>query len=204
MKCEIEWHYSLESLTPPANFADDAGAGWLLEQAQAHGLTTLLAHADDGVIWGKVENGRLALSDKVFKDVSPPLREATLQELRLFGPKAELFVWRADYGGWRGRLIDDGGTEIRGWSFLEQHLQWGDRLERVEGGFSLVREGQLGMRHALPMALEEGIFDPEADKHPIRLCVRHYLARDDDGALYIDQGRLVRLFIEGDEEACDE
>jgi CRISPR-associated protein (TIGR03984 family) len=201
-----DWTYAVKPVEPvPAGFADAAGGvKWLLDQAEAHGLTTLLAHADDGVIWGRVENGKLALSREVFEDVSPQLRSTTLQELRLFGKQAELMVWRTGEREWRARLIDDRGKDITGWSFLEEHLQWGTRREDTKGGFTLVREGQQGMRHAVPLAVPREVFEPEGERHPLRLCVRHYLAQDEDGALYVCQGRLVDLFIEGDKEACDE
>ena len=84
----------------------------LAEQARAYNLHWLLAHADDGVIWGEVRANGLHLSSDVFPQVSPPLRAITLQQARLFGPDAELFFWK-DNAAWRARLIQDGKGESR-------------------------------------------------------------------------------------------
>ena len=39
---------------------EDGLETWLAEQAHAHALSRLLAHADDGVIWGRVDAGVLS------------------------------------------------------------------------------------------------------------------------------------------------
>lgn len=70
---------------------------WLTEQAQHHGLHFLLAHADDGVIWGRVDNDGLHTSHRIAAQ-SPQLRAVTLQQCRLFGPAGELLVWRDQTG----------------------------------------------------------------------------------------------------------
>lgn len=51
---------------------------WLVNQAKQYSLPWFLAHADDGVIWGEIRTGRLALSGDVFDQVSPKLRALTL------------------------------------------------------------------------------------------------------------------------------
>ena len=101
--------YSIRPVTVGAAFEDDA-SGWLAREASQHRLSTLLAHADDGVIWGRVDKGVLQTSHSAFPQVSPPLRALTLQQARLFGPDAELLVWRDGEGNWQARLLRD---EIR-------------------------------------------------------------------------------------------
>ena len=203
-----EWSYSIAPVEVDTEFADDP-AGWLAKKAVAHGLTTLLAHADDGVIWGRVADGRLALSGNAFPGVSPPLRAVTLQQARLFGEQAELLVWRDGEGNWHGRLLDDDGTERSGWCFDEAQLQWGDHQEGEKDNFTLVAEGQEGLRHAVPLSAADIHFDPAGKKrerwHPLRLGVRHYLESDEGGTLIIVQGRLTRLWAEeGRKEGSDE
>lgn len=202
----IECSYSITPVEVNAEFADDP-TGWLVKKASAHKLTTLLAHADDGVIWGRMVGEQLALSDDVFPEVSPPLRAITLQQARLFGKHAELLVWRDGDGQWRARLLDDTGTEQQGWCFNEPQLQWGDHEEGKKDGFTLVAEGQEGLRHAVPLPAAQIPFDSPKKKddrwHPLRLGVRHYLERDEDGTLIIAQGRLTRLWAEGWKEGSD-
>jgi len=182
----------------------DGPVAWLAQQAITYGLTTLLAHADDGVIWGRMVGGRLALSSDAFPKVSPRLRAVTLQQARLFGEQAELLVWRDGDGHWHGRLLDDNGTDLRGWRFDEAQLQWGDHVEAEKDGFTLLAEGQEGLRHAVPLPAGDISFDPPG-WHPLCLRVRHYLERDkEDGILIITQSRLTRLWAEGREEGSDE
>lgn len=195
----IPCRYTVEVLTDiPETFEEATLQAWLLEQADTYHLTILLAHADDGVIWGEVRGDKLALSGCVFPAVSPRLRAKTLQQARLFGPDAELLLWRDGDGAWRARVIrDETAVSDDQWRFDESQIQWGDHQEDEQGGFTLVADGQQGLRHAVPLP---GIkaFDKPEDKypdrwHPLRLDVRHYLAREDDGALSIVQSRLIGL-----------
>ena len=121
----VECGYSITPMEVNNEFADDPAA-WLVKKAAAHGLTTLLAHADDGVIWGRMGGEQLALSGNAFPKVSPPLRTITLQQARLFGEHDELLLWRGGDNQWYARLLDDNGTELQGWCFDEPQLQWGD------------------------------------------------------------------------------
>jgi hypothetical protein len=98
---------------------------WLSQQMYAHGLKYLLAHADDGVIWGRLDDEELITSHDVAPEYSPPLRAATLQTVRLFARAGELFVWRDEAGVWTGRLIAEttllsGMTARRGF-FTSSH-----------------------------------------------------------------------------------
>ena len=168
-------------------------ATWVLEQADELKLGTLLAHADDGVIWGQVRDDGLHLSSQYFPQVSPPLRAATLQEARLFGPSGELYVWRDEEGGWGARLVGDGaGQEAE--TFDEYHMLWGTRRDDEEGGFTLVRDGERGQRHAPPLGTDKLSFDQRRQRRPLRLQVRHYLALDEDtGLVAVRLSRLVAV-----------
>ena len=59
------------------------GEGLLINEAT--GTQWLLAHCDDGVVWGRCEQGKWQLSSGPFPDVSPELSAENLQQLRLFG-----------------------------------------------------------------------------------------------------------------------
>jgi len=190
MKREINTgQYHVQAPPVPANFESEP-APTLAEQARAYGLRWLLAHADDGVIWGELRTDGLHLSGDAFPEFSPPLRAVTLQQARLFGSQAELLLWK-DETGWRARLIRDGAGES-GEYYDETHLLWGDKAEQQQDGFVLVRQGAEGLRHAPPL--------PQEARLPACLQVRHYLAYDPDGQAYITCSRLVTIVNQGGEE----
>jgi CRISPR-associated protein (TIGR03984 family) len=144
----------------------------------------LLAHADDGVIWGYVDNKDLKLSSKEFPDISPKLRPETLWELRLFGEAAEWHLWRTEKGWLACTVVDgEGGKEN---SFDEQYILWGTDPEGTsQNGFHPVREADLGIVHTPPIKMNE--------RHTLTLSVRHYIDHDDAGAAYIKISRLMNL-----------
>jgi CRISPR-associated protein (TIGR03984 family) len=169
---------------------------WLQQQAREHGLKYLLAHADDGVIWGRLDGEVLRIARDAAGQhadalaCSPPLRVETLQQARLFGELAELLVWRED-AGWKARLIRDEATEQITWkeAIDEYQLLWGTHGTALEMDFTLFRDGAQGLRHAVPVVLAIGAADVKAA--PPRLLVRHYLA-DEDFARIV-ASRLVDL-----------
>jgi CRISPR-associated protein (TIGR03984 family) len=181
--------HSIRSVAIPDRFIREP-VSVLAELAGEHHLRWLLAHADDGVIWGEVRENQLHLSSDVFPFVSPPLRAETLQQARLFGREAELLLWKKGTG-WQARVIQDGSGED-GEYYDESHLLWGTDVEERQDGFALLREGQEGLRHAPPL--------PENVHLPVRLRVRHYLAYDTDGQAYIAYSRLVDLETQGGAE----
>ncbi len=95
----------------------------LNELAAGGGYEYLLAHADDGVVWGRVKEKRLLLSGDAFPNLSPALNSETLQQARLFGAKREAFLWRvAD--GWKGREVHEATGET-GRAHEETTILWG-------------------------------------------------------------------------------
>jgi len=183
----------VQPVTVEAAF-ENSVADWLVRQAQDYGLTTMLAHADDGVIWGRIEQGRLLTSRDAFpeENVSPVLRALTLQQVRLFSPEAELLLWRAN-GGWQARLIVDGAGEAVEF-FDEWQILWGTRCEAIQEGFTLVADGALEHRHAPPVGLSDSSFASDENRRPLRLQVRHYLETDpDSGLVRVALSRLVRV-----------
>jgi len=190
MKREVNTgQHSLQTVSPLANFASEPALA-LAEHARSHNLRWLLAHADDGVIWGELRADGLHLSGDIFPAISPPLRAGTLQQARLFAPQAELLLWKDDTG-WRGRLLRDGAGE-NGEYYDETHWLWGTPEGQSQDGFVMLREGKEGLRHAPPL--------PQGTRFPARLQVRHYLAYDPDGQAYIAYSRLVAIVNQGGEE----
>lgn len=152
-------------------------AEWLNRQAAQYALKFALAFADDGVIWGRFD-GTWKWSGESFP-VSPPLRWNTLQQIRLFGKDAEVFVWRAN-GKWAGRVIADSAGKVR--EYLdESQLLWGAKDGEEKDGFVLMRDSGQGLRHTPPIKIaNEG-----------KLLTRNYLDYDQDGRVKIIASRLV-------------
>jgi CRISPR-associated protein (TIGR03984 family) len=188
----------------PVTAADHANAdrlaAWLAAAAKTHRLRWLLAHLDDGVVWGRWEadQGLLTSRQAAAGDLQaapwcPELRPATLQQARLFAAHAELMLWRDDSGGWCARLIRDlapgeavaAGTPAWDHAFDEQQLLWGTGARPLADGFSFLTHGQQGLRHALPYPLKLGKLKTQT------LTIRHYLTRD--GLAQVDASRLVSL-----------
>ena len=171
-----------QNITVDETFRDDP-CGWLATKAKAHNLSYLLAHADDGVIWGwKNGNDQLITSGEVFNDVAVELRLHTLQQARLFGPEGELLLW-FDGQNFSARFIAD-GKEKPDAAYEETHWLWGEG-EESKDHFTLMHEGREGLRHAPPVEHAEGA--------RIGMIVRHYLYYDSYGQAYVENSRHVNL-----------
>lgn len=164
----------------------------LTQWFEEHGFIYLLAHADDGVIWGRVENGTLKLAGSSFAEVNVALRTVTLQQARLFNGSGELLIWRGEADEWHVRFVMDVPASVEHKADYEEcieetHWLWGTASvpPGSKDGFTLMRDGQQGLLHAPPIPLER-------DKR-VALGVRHYLAYDEQGQAYIALSRLVDL-----------
>ncbi len=179
---------------------------WLEHQADALRLDYLLAHSDDGITWGRRDGSKIISSHQYFKHVSPPLRMETLQQARLFGPSAELLLWRYGDRKYHARVIADMTSETDEahgeWRkteyFDEPQMLWGDTLEEEKSGFTLWREGAQGLRHALPWTLPspqtprtDRQLDRAGAEAPPCLYLRHYLADEPAARVYLS--RLIGI-----------
>jgi CRISPR-associated protein (TIGR03984 family) len=176
------------ALTKPVPVGEDFRSGpveWLAARMNA-GMPWLLAHVDDGVIWGCAADGALRLSNQVAKinadypNTAATLSATTLQQARIFGPDGELLIWRTDEG-FAARVTTDGPSDD-GWD--EQHLLWGRRTLEAEG-FTVLKEGRQGQAHAAPLTL--------AESGRAALIVRHFAAQAEDGRAMVALSRLVDL-----------
>lgn len=165
---------------------------WLQGQTENAGSgALLLAHADDGVIWGKVENGTLLTMPEETK-----LCAKTLQQARLFNANCEYYVWRDGDGAFHARIITDGKEETKVEQgepqveyFDEPQVLWGDRAEPAAHGFTKMSDGAQGLVHYVPIQVTKA----RANKRPLRLIVRHYLNKDENGFVRVAYSRLVAL-----------
>lgn len=181
----------ITKLTAPTEVADLLQ--WLAgsEQGEAEGrdagLEFLLATTYDEVVWGKKDGDRWMLSNS--PDTLPA---ADLIDLRAFGPDGEVFVWRDAAGLRARRRTDTAGDELD--VMEEQQLLWGTErdLERnAPPGFTALQDGDQGLRHTPPLALDDSYFDGDGHR-PARLRLRHYIGRDaETGLARIVDSRLV-------------
>ncbi|HZU70959.1 MAG TPA: CRISPR-associated protein Csx19 [Ktedonobacteraceae bacterium] len=174
-------------------------AEWLSQQMQTYGLKYLLAHTDDGVIWGRLDGTELITSHGLVPEYSPPLRAETLLTARVFSRAGELLVWRDESGEWAGRLIiEDKPDATAEWTraFEEKQVLFGTHAQPKERGFALMREGSQGLFHAVPLDLSGPI---DEEERPLRLIVRHYLKEDKNGFVRVNASRLVGLLPEPEE-----
>lgn len=168
---------------------------WLSEHMREHKLTYLLAHADDGVIWGRLDGEELITSHDIAPQYSPPLRAVTLQTARIFAPAGELLIWRNEDNEWAGRLIAEemlaDATARWDWAFEEQQILLGTKTEPQARDFTLMGEGSQGLSHVVPLKFSEPI-DNER-RHLLRLVVRHYWLEDEYGFTRVGASRLFDL-----------
>lgn len=156
---------------------------WLEKQtAGYHEPFWLLAHADDGVIWGKVFNGKLVTAPVDFS----MLETTTLQNARLFNRAMEIYLWRDGDGIFQARSVQEGAGEPRQY-FDEEQILWGNHAEK-RGDFTLMSDGLQGLRHCVPLEVEV-----TKNFRPLRLKVRHYLVEDVTGFVRVAFSRLVDL-----------
>lgn len=165
---------------------------WLEEQAKTWNLNYLLAHAEDGVIWGSFDSGKLTTAEQIFHQPEfnvdfPSLRVFTLQQCRIFGEHGEVLLWRTGET-WRSRLVQD-NSEVD--KIPERQIIWGTHGEKRDN-FTLLRHGSQGFRHAVPFS-EIELGDRNQLINPVRLIVHHYITYDDDGVARIYLSRLVKL-----------
>ena len=164
---------------------------WVAEQLQGGGQW-LLAHCDDGVVWGKRDAGGNLITGHNFAPAcTPPLRLATLQQAFVFGPSGEARLWRGEMN-WEQRPLQ---PDPPGDSFQEDHVLWG--TERVQlftpDDFTHVRERrQQGLEHVVPLK----VTTQELEKRRLKLRVRHFIWCDEEtGEARIFFSRLVEVFI---------
>lgn len=187
------------SILEPDQIGDrfaDVETGWLIQQSDrlAFGSdpTFLLVHADDGIIWGRIERGQLRFPGP--SAWAPMLRSQTVQQCRLFGRLGELFIWRVAEGRWRGRKLVDNPEDS--YSIIIEHpFLVGDRiydplsdsgnspLRDWPAGFTPIVNVATGVRQIAPCSILPGA--------RAQLMVLHYLFEDEDGQSIIKYSRLA-------------
>lgn len=145
-----------------------------------NGLSYLLAHADDGAIWGKYLNGQFLTSHGISQNstsasISPELRGITLQQAFIFNPTCEVRLFRDELRKWQAREV----IEIERDRFVEElQIVSGNRVRTsFNGEFTHVYDlRQQGLDQIVPIDITQKDFDADLRA---RLRVRHFIAFDD-------------------------
>lgn len=153
----------------------------------------LLAFADDGVIWGRLVDGRLKTSHDIDSGASPELMGETLQQAFVFGPEEEIRLFHDELGNWKALCVKDGDPLI-----LECQILWGDKLvESTPDGFSKVKDTTKGIPdQIIPLEIKS-----LTEKECIRLDIHHFVEFDEKtGEARISLSRLAGLRVGSREE----
>ncbi|MEM1255936.1 MAG: CRISPR-associated protein Csx19 [Cyanobacteria bacterium P01_H01_bin.21] len=173
----------------------DSLRAWIEKKADAHKLQYLLAHADDGVIWGRFNDKKLVTADEIndqkFKQF-PKLRLDTLQQCRIFGEQGEVLLWRSSNKLSARFISGNSDQQLNPKPIREHQLLWGTHGIQ-HGNFTLLRDGSQGLKHGVPLTKELQIDNNEKLANKICLVVHHYIDYDDDGLAHINLSRLVKL-----------
>jgi len=161
--------------------AQGQARAWLAGQLN-ESRPTLLAFADDGVIWGRLVDGKL-----VTGPGQPELRDATLQQAFVFGKADEVRLFRDELGGWQARRVFDAGEVI-----VESQILWGEQSEgQPQGGFLQVSEYRKGIPNQY-LPVDETLGNGEC----VRLEVHHLVGFDQEtGEARIMLSHLAGLSI---------
>lgn len=115
--------------------------------------TFMLAHALDGVIWGKIDAGVLTTSYDIAQQYDlkqfAQLRPETLQEVRLFSRTDYLHIWRKG-ATWKHNLNT---TEANNSVIEETQVLWGTQAQAY-GDWTLLRDGEQGLVQLVPLKLD--------------------------------------------------
>ncbi|TZE82166.1 CRISPR-associated protein Csx19 [Calorimonas adulescens] len=145
----------------------------------------MLAFFFDGVVWGKMIDGRFSFSSGIVEN-SPEINYEKLIECRIFGRECEVFLRKNDNKLY-GSVSKDGED-------YEEHeyMLWGQRKGKNGGvinGFTVVVENR-GIRHAVPVTIDY----PDND-FVVKLVVRNSIDYDEDGQAYYSGGRLCDIVV---------
>jgi len=174
---------------------DDNVREWLTKQMKENNITFLLAFADDGVIWGRMDNGSLVIAHETTQKEErknyTELRGKTLQQAYAFSDKMEVRLFRDELNAWKAWKIEDEGEII----IKESQVLWGDKLDEDKNqpthpGFMRL----LAERKGIPPQIVPIKDDFDATKC-VRLEVRHMVKHNDDGEAYVELSRLAGLSV---------
>lgn len=172
--------------TPTTTLPTDGNIRAWLEGQMNKDRATLLAFADDGVIWGHWAD-KLTIAHDV--DTSyPMLQEKTLQQAFIFGKDSEVRLFRDELGNWKAVEVKDTGEVI-----VESQILWGDKPAQKQSG-SPIFQRLSAERKGIPDQLipVQGAMN---ENSAVRLEIHHLVNYTEAGEAYIAISRLAGLSI---------
>lgn len=169
---------------------------WLAEQMKENHLTFLLAFADDGVIWGRMDNDSLVIAHETTQKAErknyTELRGKTLQQAYAFSKDMEVRIFRDEMGEWKALKIEDEGEVI----IKESQVLWGDKLDEDKNqpthpGFMRL----LAERKGIPPQIVPWDKKDFREGKCVRLDVHHMVVYEETGEARIALSRLAGLRI---------
>lgn len=171
---------------------NDDVLAWALAQMKQGSPQTLLAFADDGIIWGYWDGANLVAAREIDSTL-PELRGKTLQQAYIFDASAETRLFRDELGGWKSQRISS-DTNDPEQVIVEKQILWGDKLAENQPSQSAFLR-VLAERKGIPSQLIP-VAGTLNNKTCIRLEVHHLVDYNENGEAYIVASRLAGLKIE--------
>jgi CRISPR-associated protein (TIGR03984 family) len=167
---------------------------WITKQMSDNKLEFLLAFADDGVIWGRMDNGILTIAREASEKEDKryvELRDKTLQRAYAFNQGMEVRLFCDESNHWKAYQVQDVDEKN---VIVESQILWGDKLDEndqpIRTGFMRLLADRKGIDPQV-YPIKDG-FDPEKDC--VRLKVHHVVDfNEDTGEAYIKFSRLAGL-----------
>lgn len=147
------------------------------------GKIFILVHKHHEVLIGSVQDQKVVIANP--EQLCPDY----LQEMRMFSPSGELFIWN-HHGQLKYRLrIDQQGEKTN--HYDEVHFMWGKKMDETDD-HTLI-EPNRGMRLTFPFTVEE-------KDGPLKYHVRNYLDFDEHGHIRFYDARLITFLKEDGKE----
>lgn len=190
----------VEKIAAPVD--DDSVLAWLKGQ-MGEERPYLLAHTDDGIIWGKWHEQQLVIANYLgnsqsLREIAPPLQALTLQQAFIFGLNSQVHLYHDELENWAARRVQENANAD---VIPESQLLVGDEVIDCwpEQEFTHLRDKrQQGLDQVLPIKIDET--DIANGKRP-RLLVHHFVSYDpQSGEARIGLSRLVNVYLGSEED----
>jgi len=160
----------------------------ILEKINQHfEQATLFTLFKDKAVFAKYANRQIEFEE------NEKLEYDRIEEMRIFDPKKELYIWRQN-NSLKGRLLEDHletGTHEYEYVISEMIL-WGTRAKTEKPGWTTLKEDR-GIEYTIPYPVKR-----VDEKHPLRLRIHTYIEYIDEIQASYTDSRFVE-FTEGGE-----
>ncbi len=170
-------------------------AQWVQDTARDHQCKWGFLIADDQVGFCAFDENRWVIQEKT-KELFSPEKFARIQQLYLFGPSSQVFLWREGGADFKASLIReikelDAENSLDPAYMDETYYFWGSaQAEQAPENFTRLAEKERGFSFDIPIVIPAN--------RQAGFGVRHYFREDEDGQVTIAYSRLIDIVeIEG-------